>query len=78
MNTIPAVYEHGVFRPTVPVNLPEGTKVNIPAPEGARAGGDAARQRFLNLIGSVDLGHALGTTNEDIDRDLAREHGAGQ
>lgn len=33
MNTIPAIYEQGVFRPTVPVHLPEGTKVNIPAPE---------------------------------------------
>ena len=78
MNTIPAVYEHGVFRPTVPVNLPEGTKVNIPAPEGARTNGEAARQHFLALIGSVDLGHALGTDNADIDRDLTREHSAGQ
>ncbi len=79
MNSIPAVYEHGVFRPTVPVNLPEGTRVSIPAPEGTRSNSEAARQRFLDLIGSaVDLGHALGTTNEDIDRDLAREHGTGQ
>ncbi len=78
MNTIPAVYEHGVFRPTVPVNLPEGTKVNIPAPENARTNGEAARQQFLALIGSVDLGHALGTNNREIDRDLAREHGPGQ
>jgi predicted DNA-binding antitoxin AbrB/MazE fold protein len=77
MNLIPAIYEHGVFRPTVPVQLPEGTRVNIPAPEGiaGRPENEAARQRFLEMIGSVDLGHSVGTDNEQIDRDLAREHG---
>jgi predicted DNA-binding antitoxin AbrB/MazE fold protein len=29
MNTIHAIYENGVFRPTTPVDLPEGTVVNI-------------------------------------------------
>ncbi len=29
MSTIPAIYENGVFRPTVPVDLPEGTAVLI-------------------------------------------------
>jgi len=77
MNTIPAVFEHGVFRPTVPVSLPEGTRVNIPAPKNVplRSQSQSARQSFLQLIGSVDLGHALGTNNAEIDRDLSREYG---
>ena len=29
MLTITAIYENGVFRPTGPVNLPEGTEVRI-------------------------------------------------
>jgi hypothetical protein len=29
MKTIHAVYENGVFRPTEPVDLPEGSKVTI-------------------------------------------------
>lgn len=32
MQTIPAVFENGVFRPTAPVDLPEGTPVQIHAP----------------------------------------------
>lgn len=34
MKAIPAVYEKGVFRPTVPVNLPEGTLVQLSATPG--------------------------------------------
>jgi predicted DNA-binding antitoxin AbrB/MazE fold protein len=30
---IRAVYEHGVFRPTEPVSLPDGTEVQIPTPD---------------------------------------------
>jgi predicted DNA-binding antitoxin AbrB/MazE fold protein len=33
MLAIPAVYEGGVFRPTVPVHLAEGTAVSVTAPE---------------------------------------------
>lgn len=29
MPTIPAIYENGVFRPTEPVALPEGTMVRV-------------------------------------------------
>lgn len=32
MNFIPAVYEHGVFRPTAPVDLPEGTAALVQVP----------------------------------------------
>jgi predicted DNA-binding antitoxin AbrB/MazE fold protein len=31
MATINAIYENGVFRPTEPVDLPEGTRVRIEA-----------------------------------------------
>lgn len=37
MKTIRAVYENGVFRPTEPVDLPEGSPVTVePAAEAAR------------------------------------------
>ena len=38
MRTIPAIDENGVFRPTTPVDLPEGTEVRIePRPSGEPA-----------------------------------------
>jgi predicted DNA-binding antitoxin AbrB/MazE fold protein len=33
MATITAVYENGAFRPLGPVDLPEGTKVHVVAPD---------------------------------------------
>lgn len=35
----------------------------------------AAKKDFLNLVGTVDIGHPIGIENEEIDRDLAREYG---
>ncbi len=35
MKTIQAVFENGVFRPTEPVKLPEGTVVQMQAPDEA-------------------------------------------
>ena len=35
----------------------------------------AANERFRSHFGSVNLGHATGTDNEQIDADLAREYG---
>jgi predicted DNA-binding antitoxin AbrB/MazE fold protein len=32
VKTTHAIYEKGVFRPTEPIQLPEGTEVEIPAP----------------------------------------------
>lgn len=34
----------------------------------------AARERFERHFGEVDLGHATGAVNEQIDADLAREY----
>jgi predicted DNA-binding antitoxin AbrB/MazE fold protein len=36
MPTITAIYENGVFRPTSPVNLPEGSTVRVEPVEPAR------------------------------------------
>jgi hypothetical protein len=33
MKTIHAVFTAGVFRPTEPVDLPDGTEVDIPTPD---------------------------------------------
>ena len=59
MRTIHAVYENGVFRPTSPVNFPEGTEVCIepprlgePSPVSTDQGdltGDEVRERFEAL-----------------------------
>ncbi len=35
----------------------------------------AARERFAQHIGEVDLGYPTGTDNEQIDADLARQYG---
>ena len=35
----------------------------------------AANERFERHFGSVDLGYPIGTDNEQIDADLAREYG---
>jgi hypothetical protein len=37
---------------------------------------EASRQRFRRHFGSVDLGHPIGTDNDAIDADLAREYGS--
>ncbi len=35
-----------------------------------------AEERFISWFGSVSLGHSIGTDNERIDADLAREYSA--
>jgi predicted DNA-binding antitoxin AbrB/MazE fold protein len=37
MATIEAIYEHGVFRPVVPVALPENSRVHLQIVNGAPA-----------------------------------------
>ncbi|MBI1831190.1 MAG: hypothetical protein HYR84_07060 [Planctomycetes bacterium] len=46
-----------------------------PADTRSEAEKEAARQRFRRHFGAVDLGHPIGTDNEAIDADLAREYG---
>jgi predicted DNA-binding antitoxin AbrB/MazE fold protein len=63
--TIQAVYENGVFRPTEPVKLPEGTMVQVHTPEevvDVRAlvppGTDEGLIRIYEILGRrFDSGH---------------------
>lgn len=56
MTMIPAIYENGVFRPTGPVDLPEGAAVRV-VPEEVRTAQDEARRRvFTALAESFETG----------------------
>ena len=64
MATITAVYENGMFRPTGPVDLAEGTTVHVtPAPTRPEQA-DARRRVFEILSYSYDTG----------DREAAARH----
>ncbi len=65
MATITAVYENGMFRPTVPVDLPEGTTVHVlPAPPHAEQD-EARRQVFEILSNSYDTGDTEAAARHD-------------
>ncbi len=49
MSTITAIYVNGVFRPTVPVDLPEGCTVQI-VPEQAGTPQEEARRRIFRAL----------------------------
>lgn len=53
MQTIPAVYERGVFRPTAPVQLPEGTLVHVSPTEPAEQGQEAHHDDGMDAIYEV-------------------------
>ena len=56
MPIITAVYENGVFRPTGPVDLPEGSTVRV-EPDAVLTSEQAARERVVaNLSRSYDTG----------------------
>lgn len=51
MKTIHAIYENGVFRPTEPVDLPEGCKVQFEPKPATEPGGLSPHQRrILELL----------------------------
>ncbi len=50
MKSIHAVYENGVFRPTEPVELPEGTPVSVEALDMPLDAAQAARQRVYDIL----------------------------
>jgi predicted DNA-binding antitoxin AbrB/MazE fold protein len=59
MRTIHAIYEHGVFRPIEPVELPEGTPVLVDAGNSPADSVQAARERvYESLSRSYDGGDA--------------------
>jgi predicted transcriptional regulator len=53
-----------------------GSPEKMPSPGSPNSEADkqAARQRFERHFGAVNLGHATGTDNEEIDADLARAY----
>jgi predicted DNA-binding antitoxin AbrB/MazE fold protein len=56
MTTITAIYENGVFRPTGPVDLPEGSTVRV-VPEEAPTQRDEARRKVFRVLStSYDTG----------------------
>ncbi len=50
MTTIRAIYEKGVFRPTEPVDLPEGTAVVVDANQTESEIVRSARQRVFETL----------------------------
>ncbi len=51
MQTIRAIYENGVFRPTTPVDLPEGTEVSVgPILVNERVGPSLHLKRIYELL----------------------------
>ena len=67
MNTIHAVYEKGVFRPTEPVDLSEGSEVTVqPNPVGEPEGLSAHQKRIRELLNQdVDTGDPLLSARHD-------------
>lgn len=51
MKTITAIYENGVFRPTAPADLPEGSEVRVePKPTKAPEGLSPHQKRIRELL----------------------------
>lgn len=63
MATVKVIYEHGVFRPTEPVSLPEHAEAEVLIPSSAPAEDDPtgwkAMREFIGLAGeSAGSGNA--------------------
>ncbi|HKI38366.1 MAG TPA: antitoxin family protein [Gemmataceae bacterium] len=65
MSTITAIYENGVFRPTVPVDLPEGCTVRIVPEPTATPQEEARRRVFEALAESYDTGEPEAAARHD-------------
>jgi predicted DNA-binding antitoxin AbrB/MazE fold protein len=66
MESIRAIYENGVFRPTTPVKLPEGTEVRVdPIPVRQSADTSPHLTRIYEL---------LSQSNDTGDPDLSARH----
>jgi len=61
--TIHAIFEHGVFRPTQKVNLPEGQEVEVQvtvvqSPTTAQSSGSGLAEVYAILSERYDSGHS--------------------
>jgi predicted DNA-binding antitoxin AbrB/MazE fold protein len=62
-HTVEAIYDHGVFRPTVPLSMPEGTRVQLrveeengtaQSTEHGDSEGPSLFERLKDVVGSID------------------------
>jgi predicted DNA-binding antitoxin AbrB/MazE fold protein len=67
MKTIHAIYERGIFRPTEPVSLPEGTEAEVFLSSGAEIGNSDETPTLLNLL-------AFSGAANDLPSDMAAQH----
>ena len=71
--TITAIYEHGVFVPCIPVNLPEHTEVQLLLPKVTKKQNqlNKAEMSFLALRG---ISHGLAKTDSvEVQRQIRSE-----
>lgn len=75
MNTIPAIYEDGVFRPTVPIELPENTGVQVllPSLPHADSSGDGIRRSAGAWATFPEMDQIMDQIGRDRDLDLRPE-----
>jgi predicted DNA-binding antitoxin AbrB/MazE fold protein len=70
---IKARYHQGVFRPTQPVQLREGTEVEVSVPDWPPAQSSESAAGILRRIASLPLvSHGNGFSGEEHDRELYR------
>lgn len=76
--TITAIYENGVLRPTIPLNLPEHTEVQISIKIPASTGTEAHRRHVMDVLVAAGLvlptvaAPAVPPLSEEERNDLAR------
>jgi len=74
MKTIHAIFENGVFRPTQPVDLPEGCEVVV-EPRGAADRPQPTDPEFAHLDSGLARTYAILSERYDSGRhDLAERH----
>jgi predicted DNA-binding antitoxin AbrB/MazE fold protein len=66
-----AVYENGVFRPTVPVELPESCPVKLVVNREARVNSQASPTAPLSKLAAIAAEHS---ENPNLPTDLAEQH----
>lgn len=75
MKAIPAIYENGVFRPTAPVDLPEGCEVTVEPKVEDSGMPRASDPNFAHLGPGQARIYAILSERYDSDRtDLAQRH----
>jgi hypothetical protein len=75
MSTIHAIYENGVFRPTTPVELPEGSEVTIEPVVVAAPRPQPSDPEFAHLDPGLARTYAILSERYDTGQpDLAERH----